>query len=87
MEKFNKNLQILQKNWLWVVKYEYLDKFTWLGIWIMSNIRVTYSGLFFFVSGMITIFTGLVFSQTDKMYIGDVKKKTKVVSGKKIKII
>ena len=34
-----------------------------------------------------TIFTGLVFSQTDKMYIGDVKKKTKVVSGKKIKII
>ena len=27
----------------------------------MSNIRVTYSGLFFFVSGMITIFTGLGF--------------------------
>ena len=27
----------------------------------MSNIRVTYSGLFFFVTGIITIFTGLVF--------------------------
>ena len=27
----------------------------------MSNIRVTYSGLFFFVTGIITIFTGLAF--------------------------
>jgi hypothetical protein len=27
----------------------------------MSNIRVTYSGLFFFIVGIITIFTGLVF--------------------------